>query len=66
MTVGAVKAAKGDEALLLIFPGQDFTALFAAFRWRKYSITVGMTEIMMMAKMTKVKFFFTIGRLPKK
>ena len=38
----------------------------ALFRWRRYSITPGSTEMKMMAMITSEKFFLTKGRLPKK
>ena len=41
-------------------------ARFASRRWRRYSTTAGRIESSTIATITRLKFFFTKGRLPKK
>src|SRR5262249_44615978 len=38
---------------------QDYSAAFAVLRWRMYSITLGMIDKITMARITRLKFFFT-------
>ena len=46
------------------FSGSSERALRAADRARSHSKPIGRTEITMIPKMTREKFFFTIGALP--
>ena len=59
VSAGVKRALAGDS------PAGQAAALISA-RCRRYSKTAGRTEMTMMARMTRLKFFFTNGRLPKK
>lgn len=77
VVTGAIAHVAGDGVAVVVMPA-DYTPLLElanydgvaasvpARRWRQYSITPGMSESTMMARITREKFCLTNGKLPKK